>query len=44
LSSFEDPARRATLIAAPGGIDSWHIDIRLQRGPQTQTETVFLDL
>ncbi len=44
LSSIEDPARRATLIAAPGGIDSWHIDIRLQRGPHAETETVFLDI
>jgi len=44
LSSIEDPARRATLVAAADGIDRWRIDIRLQRGPQTQTETVFLDL
>ena len=44
LSSIEDPARRATLIAAPGGIDSWHIDIRLQRGPRAEAETVFLDI
>jgi protocatechuate 3,4-dioxygenase, alpha subunit len=44
LSSIEDPARRATLIAASDGIDSWHIDIRLQRGPKEETETVFLDI
>jgi protocatechuate 3,4-dioxygenase alpha subunit len=44
LSSIEDPARRATLIAAADGSDSWHIDIRLQRGPRTETETVFLDI
>ena len=35
LSSIEDPARRATLIASSDGIDSWHIDIRLQRGPRS---------
>ena len=44
LSSIEDAARRATLIAAPDGIDSWHIDIRLQAGPQSESETVFLDI
>ena len=44
LSSIEDPARRATLIAASDGIDSWHIKIRLQRGPKEETETVFLDI
>ena len=44
LSSIEDPPRRATLIAAPRGIDSWHIDIRLQRGPRAEAETVFLDI
>jgi len=44
LSSIEDPRRRATLIAAPDGLDSWHIGIRLQRGPQAETETVFLDI
>jgi protocatechuate 3,4-dioxygenase, alpha subunit len=44
LSSIEDPARRATLVAAPDGMDRWRIDIRLQRGPQGETETVFLDL
>ena len=44
LSSIEDPARRATLIAAVGGIDSWHLDIRLQRGPRGEAETVFLDI
>jgi len=44
LSSIEDPARRATLIAAATGIDSWHIDIRLQRGAKQEPETVFLDI
>jgi protocatechuate 3,4-dioxygenase, alpha subunit len=44
LSSIEDPARRATLIAASDGIDRWRIDIRLQRGPHAETETVFLDI
>jgi protocatechuate 3,4-dioxygenase, alpha subunit len=44
LSSIEDPARRATLIAAPDGTEGWHIDIRLQRGPHAETETVFLDI
>jgi protocatechuate 3,4-dioxygenase alpha subunit len=44
LSSIENPARRATLIAAPGGVGRWQIDIRLQRGPRAETETVFLDI
>jgi protocatechuate 3,4-dioxygenase, alpha subunit len=44
LSSIKDPARRATLIAAPRGIDSWHIDIWLQRGPRAEAETVCLDI
>jgi protocatechuate 3,4-dioxygenase alpha subunit len=44
LSAIEDQARRATLIAAPDGIGNWHIDIRLQRGPGAETETVFLDI
>ena len=44
LSSIEDPARRATLVAASDGIDCWRIDIRLQRGSHAQTETVFLDI
>ena len=44
LSSIEDPARRVTLIAAPDGTERWRIDIRLQRGPQAETETVFLDI
>jgi protocatechuate 3,4-dioxygenase, alpha subunit len=44
LSSIADAARRATLIAAPDGSDRWHIDIRLQRGPHAETETVFLDI
>jgi protocatechuate 3,4-dioxygenase, alpha subunit len=44
LSSIEDPVRRATLIGAPDGLDRWHIDIRLQRGPRSEAETVFLDI
>jgi protocatechuate 3,4-dioxygenase alpha subunit len=44
LSSIEDPARRATLIASSDGTNSWHIDIRLQRGPRAETETVFLEI
>jgi protocatechuate 3,4-dioxygenase alpha subunit len=44
LSSIEDQARRATLIAAPDGTDRWHIEIRLQRGPRAEAETVFLDI
>ena len=44
LSSIEDPGRRATLIAKPEGVDGWRIDIRLQRGPLGETETVFLDI
>ena len=42
LSSIEDPRRRSTLIAQPDGSKRWRIDIRLQRGPQGETETVFL--
>jgi protocatechuate 3,4-dioxygenase alpha subunit len=44
LSSIEDPTRRATLIAIPEGSDHWRIDIRLQRGPHGEAETVFLDI
>jgi protocatechuate 3,4-dioxygenase alpha subunit len=44
LSSIEDPKRRATLIAQPQGADHWRIDIRLQRGPGSDAETVFLDI
>src|SRR5437660_10371024 len=44
LSSIDDPVRRATLFAASDGIDRWRIDIRLQRGPRAEAETVFLDL
>ena len=44
LSSIEDPRRRATLLARPDAQDSWQIDIRLQRGPHAETETVFLDI
>jgi protocatechuate 3,4-dioxygenase alpha subunit len=44
LSSIEDPVRRATLISRPDGDDGWRIDIRLQRGPGSETETVFLDI
>jgi protocatechuate 3,4-dioxygenase, alpha subunit len=44
LSSIEDPNRRATLIARDEGAERWRIDIRLQRGPHNETETVFLDI
>jgi protocatechuate 3,4-dioxygenase alpha subunit len=44
LSSIENLERRATLIAGPDGEDQWRIDIRLQRGPKGETETVFLDV
>ena len=44
LCSIEDPARRATLIAISDDAERWHIDIRLQRGPKGETETVFLDI
>jgi protocatechuate 3,4-dioxygenase, alpha subunit len=44
LSSIEDPRRRATLIARAGGPEHWHLDIRLQRGSNAETETVFLDI
>ena len=44
LSSIDDPKRRGTLIALPDGSDRWRIDIRLQRGPEDETETVFLDV
>lgn len=44
LSSIEDPNRRITLIAQPNGPNEWRIDIRLQRGPRGEPETVFLDI
>ncbi|MGC2199760.1 MAG: protocatechuate 3,4-dioxygenase subunit alpha [Stellaceae bacterium] len=44
LSSIEDPVRRATLLARPDRADRWRIDIRLQRGAHSETETVFLDI
>jgi protocatechuate 3,4-dioxygenase alpha subunit len=44
LSSIDDPKRRATLIARPDDADRWRIDIRMQRGPGAETETVFLDV
>ena len=44
LSSIEDPRRRGTLIAQLDGVDSWRIDIRLQRGARGDIETVFLDI
>ncbi len=44
LSSIDDAERRATMIAETRGDDCWQIDIRLQRGPNGETETVFLDL
>jgi protocatechuate 3,4-dioxygenase alpha subunit len=44
LSSIEESKRRSTLIARPDGADRWRIDIRMQRGPHAETETVFLDI
>jgi protocatechuate 3,4-dioxygenase, alpha subunit len=44
LSSIDDPERRSTLITQPDGPARWRIDIRLQRGPKGETETVFLDV
>jgi protocatechuate 3,4-dioxygenase, alpha subunit len=38
LSSIEDPAERATLVAKPAGAGTWNLDIRLQG----EGETVFL--
>jgi protocatechuate 3,4-dioxygenase alpha subunit len=40
LSSIEDPARRATLVAAAGGVGTLRFDIHLQG----QHETVFFDI
>lgn len=40
LSSIEDPAERATLVARQEGPDAWRLDIRLQG----EGETVFLDV
>jgi protocatechuate 3,4-dioxygenase, alpha subunit len=40
LSLIEDAARRRTLIARPGGPDTWQLDIRLQG----ENETVFMEL
>jgi protocatechuate 3,4-dioxygenase, alpha subunit len=44
LSSIEDPNRRTTLIAHPDSPTEWRINIRLQRGPRNEPETVFLDI
>jgi protocatechuate 3,4-dioxygenase alpha subunit len=44
LSSIDDPKRRATLLAQPDGEHQWRLDIRMQRGPDDETETVFLDI
>jgi protocatechuate 3,4-dioxygenase, alpha subunit len=44
LSAIEDPRRRATLLARPDGENQWRMDIRLQRGPKEESETVFLDI
>jgi protocatechuate 3,4-dioxygenase, alpha subunit len=44
LSSIDDPKRRGTLIAQSDGAQRWRIDIRLQRGPNGETETVFLEV
>jgi protocatechuate 3,4-dioxygenase alpha subunit len=40
LGAIEDPARRATLVAASDGPGAWRLDIRLQGA----AETVFLDV
>jgi protocatechuate 3,4-dioxygenase alpha subunit len=40
LSSIDDPAERATLIARPAGPGAWTLDIRLQG----EGETVFLEV
>ena len=40
LSSIEDPAERATLVAKPAGAGTWNLDIRLQG----EGETVFLEV
>ena len=42
LSSIEDLTRRATLLARPDGENEWRMDIRLQRGAEGESETVFL--
>ena len=44
LSSIEDAQRRTTLLARPESENRWRINIRLQRGPHGETETVFLDI
>jgi protocatechuate 3,4-dioxygenase alpha subunit len=44
LSSIEDGPRRATLLARPESESHWRLDIRLQRGPRGETETVFLEI
>jgi protocatechuate 3,4-dioxygenase alpha subunit len=44
LSSIDDSQRRATLLARPESESHWRLDIRLQRGPRGETETVFLDI
>jgi protocatechuate 3,4-dioxygenase alpha subunit len=44
LSSIKDARRRETLLARPENQGQWRLDIRLQRGPHGETETLFLDI
>jgi protocatechuate 3,4-dioxygenase, alpha subunit len=44
LASIEDPKRRGTMIAQQQGEGLWQVGIRLQRGPNGEPETVFLDI
>jgi protocatechuate 3,4-dioxygenase alpha subunit len=44
LSMIEDPQRRASLISRLDDENQWRLDIRLQRGPKDETETVFLEV
>ena len=43
LGAIQPPERARTMIARREG-DAWRLDIRLQRGPAGEPETVFLDM
>lgn len=44
LSAIQPPDRAGTMIARDEEGGRWHLDIRVQRGPSGEAETVFLDI
>ena len=44
LSAVGCAARAATMVAERAGDGAWRLDIRVQRGPAGEAETVFLDM